>query len=256
MPRRRKYLYLANVLLVIAVLSTTVAAQEKNIWDEYRPSIIAAMPVNEKVILFQYNVLIYAPEKKLTTIGVTLPGVTYRPFAKDGKGTWLELWAGTLFAWTDNYHTPNSFELRPVVGVRTYVPKLKKVNIINFGRYEYRKFFEADKRSSEQPRFRNRVSIEIPLAKGDKRWAAGTYYTAADVEPFWRLDNKFMEKVRLRGTLGYVVKRRLTLEFIYHAEWAGSKGKPKNYVGNIWRGGIKFLFPRGKGIFPRIDIDE
>ena len=68
------------------------------------------MPVNEKWILFQYNVIIYAPEKKLTTIGTTLPGITYRPFAKNGKGTWLELWAGTLFAWTDNYHTTNSFE--------------------------------------------------------------------------------------------------------------------------------------------------
>ena len=255
MLRRRKYLYLANVLLVIAIFSRHAAAQDNNIWEEYRPSIITAMPINEKWIVFQYNVLVYAPEKKLTTIGVTMPGITYRPFATKGKGTWLELWAGTLFTWTDNYHTPNSFELRPVVGVRTFVPKIKKVNIINFGRYEYRKFFE-DNHSTEQPRFRDRVSIEIPLAKGDKRWAPGTYYTAADVEPFWRLDNKFLEKVRVRGTLGYIVKRRLAVEFIYHAEWAGSKGKPKNYVGNIWRVSIKFLFPRGKGIFPRIDIDE
>jgi hypothetical protein len=243
MLRRREYLYLANVLLVIAIFSIHTAAQDKNIWQEYRPSIIAAMPVNEKVILFQYNVLIYAPEKKLTTIGVTLPGVTYRPFAKNGKGTWLELWAGTLFAWTDNYHTTNSFELRPVAGVRTFVPNTKKVNIINFGRYEYRKFFEGD-RSSEQPRFRDRVSIEIPLAKGDRRWGAKTFYTAADVEPFWRLDDKFMEKVRLRGTLGYIVKKRLAVEFIYHAEWAGAKGKPKPFVGNIWRFSVKFCSER------------
>ena len=65
-----------------------------------------------------------------------------------------------------------------------------------------------------------------------------------------------MEKVRLRGTLGYIVKKRLAVEFIYHAEWAGSKGAPKQFVGNIWRVSIKFLFPRGKGIFPRIDIDD
>jgi hypothetical protein len=139
--------------------------------------------------------------------------------------------------------------------VRTFVPNTKKVNIINFGRYEYRKFFEGD-RSSDQPRFRDRVSIEIPLAKGDRRWGAKTFYTAADVEPFWRLDDKFMEKVRLRGTLGYIVKKRLAVEFIYHAEWAGAKGKPKPFVGNIWRFSVKFLFPRGKGIFPRIDIDD
>jgi len=255
MLRPRKYSYLGNVLLVIAVFSIHAAAQDKNIWQEYRPSIILAMPVNQKVILFQYNVVIYAPEKKLTTLGATLPGITYRPLAKNGKGTWLELWAGTLFAWTDNYHSTNSFETRPVVGVRAYVPNLKKVNVINFGRYEYRAFKEGDKKTS-QPRFRNRVSLEVPLAKGDKRWAAKTYYTAVDVEPFWRLDDSFMEKVRLRGTLGYIVKKRLAVEFIYHAEWAGSKGAPKQFVGNIWRVSIKFLFPRGKGIFPRIDIDE
>jgi hypothetical protein len=85
MLQPRKYLYLANVLLVIAVFSIHAAAQDKNIWQEYRPSIIVAMPVNEKLILFQYNVVIYAPEKKLTTLGVTLPGITYRPLPKTAR---------------------------------------------------------------------------------------------------------------------------------------------------------------------------
>src|SRR6185436_6281433 len=184
----RKYSY-ATVLLVIVVFSIHAEAQDKknkNIWQEYRPSIISAMPINEKLILFQYNVLIYAPEKKLTTIGVTMPGITYRPLAKKGKGTWLELWAGTLFTYTDNYNKTNSWEVRPVVGVRTFVPNKTKVNIINFGRYEYRAFLE-DNKTTSQPRFRDRVSIEIPLAKGDKSWAPRTFYAAGDVEPFWRL---------------------------------------------------------------------
>jgi hypothetical protein len=34
---------------------------------------------------------------------------------------------------------------------------------------------------------------------------------------------------------------------------AGSKGQPKKFVGNLWRFGIKFLFPRGKGIVPMLD---
>ena len=38
MLRRRKYPYLASVLLVIAILSIHAAAQDKNIWKEYRPS--------------------------------------------------------------------------------------------------------------------------------------------------------------------------------------------------------------------------
>ena len=252
---RRKYLYLTNVLLVIAICSIRAAAQDRNIWNEYRPSLVFAMPINQRWIAWQYNVLIYAPEKKFTTLGVTGPGITYRPKASKGEGGWLELWAGVLFASTNNYHTTNSFEIRPVGGVRVFVPNLKKVNIFNFGRYEYRLFFQNHDTTS-QPRFRDRTSIEIPLAKGDKRWAPRTFYTVADVEPFWRLDDKFLEKLRVRGTIGYIVKKRLAVEFIYHAEFAGSKGEPKKFVGNLWRFNIKFLFPRGKGIFPRIDIDE
>jgi hypothetical protein len=214
-----------------------------------------AMPINEKLIVWQYALGVYSPEKKLTTIGTAGPGIIYRPKAKKGSGGWFELWAGTLFAWTDNYHTTNSFELRPVVGVKMFAPNKKKLNIYNFARYEYRKFFQGNS-SNEQPRFRDRTGIEIPLAKGDKRWAPRTFYTAADVEPLWRLDDKFLEKIRVRGTLGYIVKKRMAVEFIYHAEFAGSKGAPKKYVGNLWRFSLKFLFPRGKGIFPRIDIDD
>jgi hypothetical protein len=253
--RRRNYPYLANVLLVTAIFSIHTAAQDRNIWNEYRPSLVFAMPINEKWIAWQYNVLVYAPEKKLTTLGVTGPGITYRPKAKKGDGGWLELWAGTLFTRTNNYHTTNSFELRPVVGVRMFAPNKKKLNIFNFARYEYRLFFQNNHTTS-QPRFRDRTAVEIPLAKGNKRWAPRTFYTVGDVEPFWRLDDGFLEKVRVRGTVGYIVKKRLAVEMIYHAEFAGSKGEPKKFVGNLWRLNIKVLLPRGKGIFPRIDIDE
>jgi len=117
------------------------------------------------------------------------------------------------------------------------------VNISNFGRYEYRLFLENHHTTSE-PRYRNRVAAEIPLAKGDRAWTPKTFYTVGDVEPYWRLDDKFLEKVRLRGTLGYIVKKRLSVEIIYHAEFAGSKGEPKEFVGNIWRVNFKCVFPR------------
>jgi hypothetical protein len=255
MLQRRKCPYLANVLFVLAIFSIQVAAQDRNIWNEYRPSLVFGTPINRKWIAWQYNVIVYSPEKKLTTIGITGPGVTYRPLAKKDSGTWLELWAGTLFAPTNNYDTSNSFEVRPVVGVRTFVPNKTKLNIFNFGRYEYRAF-RQDNHWTSQPRFRDRVAVEIPLAKGDKAWAPKTFYTVGDVEPFWRLDNKFLEKIRVRGTIGYIVKKRFAVEMIYHAEFAGSKGEQKKFVGNIWRLNIKFLFPRGKGIFPKIDIDD
>jgi hypothetical protein len=255
MLRPKKNSYLASVLLVIGFFAIPAGAQDKNIWQEYRPSLVFAMPINEKWIAWQYTLGVYAPEKKLTTFGLAGPGIIYRPKAKPGSQGWLELWAGTLLAWTDNYHKTNSFEFRPVVGAKMFVPNKKKLNIYNFGRYEYRSFFQ-DHHMTSQPRFRDRTGIEIPLATGDKRWTPRTFYTAGDVEPLWRLDDKFLEKIRVRGTVGYIVRKRLAVEIIYHAEFAGSKGEPKKFVGNLWRFSIKFLFPRGKGIFPRIDIDD
>ena len=173
MLRSRKYLYLANVLLVIAIFPKHAAAQEKdkNIWDEYRPSVIIAMPVNEKLIVFQYNVLVYAPEKKLTTIGVTMPGITYRPFApRRAKGTWLELWAGTLFP-----HGPTTTTLRTALtssrcGRQDVRAKDKEAEHHELWAVRVQEILRKDNTSTEQPRFRDRVSIEIPLAKGDKRW--------------------------------------------------------------------------------------
>lgn len=249
MLQRRKYLYLANVLLVIAILSIRTAAQDNNITNEYRLTATSAMPINKKWILWQYTMLLSSPDKSVSTIAISPPGIVYRP--KD----WIELWAGLLPSYNNNYHTSNSWEIRPVGAIKLYVPNEKKLNISNFARYEI-KLIHQDNNTTSVPRYRNRVAVEVPLAKGEKRWKPRTFYAVGDVEPIWRLDDKFLEKIRVRGTLGYIVKKRLSIEFIYHAEFSGPKGEPKKFSGNIWRMNFKLLFPRGKGLFPRIDIDD
>lgn len=249
MPQRRKYLYLTNVLLVIAIFSIHAAAQDNNITNEYRLTATSAMPINKKWIAWQYTMLLSSPDKSVNTIAISPPGIVYKP--KD----WIELWAGLLPSYNNNYHTSNSWEIRPVGAIKLYVPNDKKLNISNFARYEI-KLIHQDKSSTSIPRFRDRTAVEVPLAKGEKRWKPRTFYAVGDVEPIWRLDDKFLEKIRVRGTLGYIVKKRLSVEFIYHVEFSGSKGEPKKYSGNIWRLNFKLLFPRGKGLFPRIDIDD
>jgi hypothetical protein len=249
MLTRGKYPYLASVLLVIAILSIPAAAQDKDITNEYRLTAVSAIPINKKWIAWQYSMLLASSDKGVTTIALSPPGIIYKP--KD----WLELWAGMLPTYNNYYHTSNSWELRPLGGFRVYLPNEKKVNIYNFARYEY-KFIYQNHTTTHIPRFRDRTGIEMPLAKGDNRWKPGTFYAAGDVEPIWRLDDKFMEKLRVRGTLGYIVKKRLSVEFIYHAEFSGPKGEPKKFTGNIWRLNFKLLFARGKGLLPRIDVDD
>lgn len=249
MLRRRKYLCLANALLVIAIFSIRAAAQDNNITNEFRFTVTSAMPINKKWIAWQYTMLLSSPDKSVSTIAISPPGIVYKP------KEWVELWAGILPSYNNNYHTTNSWELRPVGAIKVYVPNEKKLNISNFARYEY-KFIYQNHHTTTIPRYRNRVAVEVPLAKGEKRWKPRTFYANGDVEPIWRLDDKFLEKIRVRGTLGYIVKQKLSVEFMYHAEFSGPKGEPKKFTGNIWRFNIKLLFPRGKGLFPRIDIDE
>ena len=60
----KKYPYLASLLLVITFFSLHAAAQDRNIWNEYRPTLVMAMPINEKWIAWQYAVFVYSPETK------------------------------------------------------------------------------------------------------------------------------------------------------------------------------------------------
>jgi hypothetical protein len=113
MRQRRKYSYLAKVLVVIGIFSIRATAQDRNIWQEYRVGFFGAMPVNEKWVPWQFDILIYSPEKKLTTLGVTAPGIPYRPFAKKGESGWLELWAGTLFAPPTTMARPTALRFVP-----------------------------------------------------------------------------------------------------------------------------------------------
>ena len=60
----------------------------------------------------------------------------------------------------------------------------------------------------------------------------------------------------MRGGVGYILNHSLRAEFIYHAEFSGAKGQPKNYTGNIWRLNFKLTLPRrGKRHMHDIDID-
>ena len=67
MLRRRKYSYLASVLLVIAIFSTHAAAQDNNITNEYRFTVVSAIPINKKWIAWQYSMILTSADKSVTT---------------------------------------------------------------------------------------------------------------------------------------------------------------------------------------------
>ena len=241
---------LIAVFLLSGALGLSVLAQTSNdVTNEYRLTLVTTKPVSDKVILFGYLGVVTAPDKQVKTLYYSPPGVIYR--AKP----WLELWGGMFGLYNNNKNASNSWELRPLGGVKLYVPNNKKINLYNFTRYEYR-FINQDHHTKTQPRLRNRVGIEVPLSKN--AWTPKTFYALGDVEPIWRLDDKYMSLFRIRGGLGYILNKTWRAEFMYYAEYSrSSKTGPMSYTNNIWRMNIKLSLPRrGKRPPTSVDIDE
>lgn len=242
--RRLRFLF---GLLVLLTLAAPAIAQDQDITNEYRTTLVMSKPVNEKVILFGYLGYVNAPDKDVKTLYYSPPGVIYKP------KPWMEVWAGLFGLYNANEKTANSWELRPLTGVKFYVPNNKKLHLYNFSRFEYR-FINQNNNTTSMPRFRNRVGIEAPLKRGERAWTPKTFYMLADVEPIWRLDDNHLQLIRLRSGPGYIINKSLKVELIYHAEFSGGKGEPKKYTGNIWRLNFKLNLPK-LGFRHHTDID-
>lgn len=248
--RSVQWLMLCGALALVAVSSSSVLAQNQDITNKYRVTLVTSKPVTDKLVLFQYLGVVSSPDKSTQTLYYSPPGIIYKP------KKWMELWLG-LFGIYNNIKTANnSWELRPLTGVKFLVPNKKKITLFNFTRFEYR-FINQNHNTASQPRLRNRTGIEIPLSK-EKPWTVKTFYTLADVEPIWRLDDKYLSLIRVRGGLGYIVSKKWRVELIYHAEFTGNKGQPKQFTGNIWRLNIKLTLPRKNQPAPESvpDIDD
>ena len=232
------------------VLPHSAVGQANDITNEYRITLVTSKPISEKATLFAYLGLVKAPDKSVGTLYYSPPGMIYRP------KPWMELWAGMFGLYNNNHNAANSWELRPLGGLKFYIPNKLKANLYNFTRYEYR-FINQNHNTTTTPRLRNRVGIDIPLNQ-EKAWTPKTFYTLTDFEPIWRLDDDYLQLIRLRAGLGYIINNTWRVEFIYHAEFSGAKGQSKDYTGNIWRLNFKLTLPRrGQPDLRRVpDIDE
>jgi hypothetical protein len=78
------------------------------------------------------------------------------------------------------------------------------------------------------PRFRNRIGFDVPLQKGDRRWTPRTFYSLTDFEPIWRLDDKYLEKIRLRAGAGYIINKIWRSSSFITPSGRGPKVSPRN----------------------------
>lgn len=244
-----------SVLVVLTGAGRPASAQtadaSDSIRDEYRATLVITRPAaeRERLILFGYLGVVKSEDKHVTTLYYSPPGLIYKP------KKWMEIWGGMFGIYNNYSNQDNSWELRPLTGVKFYAPNKAKANLFNFTRLEYRSIHQSGTTTST-PRLRNRVGLEVPFTQA-RAWAPKTWYGLADVEHFWRLDDGYLERYRVRGGIGYVLNTTWRAEFIYHAEFSGGKGEDKTYKDNIWRLNIKLSLPRrGQRVSIPAEIDD
>jgi len=208
--------------------------------NEYRLTTVTSMPLSEKYILFSYLGYVVSPSSRVKSLYFSPPGLIIRP------KPWIELWGAVFGIYNENEEVYDTLEVRPLVGVKLYVPNTLKMNMFSWTRFEYRRFSTNGSRSNNSvPRLRNRLGIEFPMRQATA-WNPGTLYGLADVEPVYRYDEARLDYTRLRGGIGYVLNKTWRAEFIYHAQYQGPDGSKKDFGQNIWRLNIKLnLPPRG-----------
>jgi hypothetical protein len=127
-----------SVLALAASVPRSASAQSTDTPDsiasEYRATLVVTRPAaeREKVIFFGYLGVVDSPDKQVTSLYFSPPGLIIKP------RKWAEVWVGLFGIYNSNTGKDNSLELRPLTGLKLYAPNHANVNLYNFTRFEYR----------------------------------------------------------------------------------------------------------------------
>jgi len=234
--------FLSCVLLsTVSILLPTIATGQEEINSEYRITLVPTYPVSKKVFLTTYLGYVTIPSDKTKTYYVGAPLlVTYRP------NPVIEFMGGA-FVCINNLKTgDDNTELRPIAGVKLFLPNSHNVNIYNWTRYELRYFIYKNKDlNNVRNRLRTRIGIEIPLSK--KAWQPRTNYLLTDFEPFFTIEKGYFDRFRERLGLGHIINKHWRVELIYHIQLLkASKDDNPVWTDNIFRLNIKWTLSHAK----------
>jgi hypothetical protein len=228
--------------LAVALVRPLVAwaQNDEPVGNEYRVTIFPSYSITTNTYGFGYLGYVNNPEEGYQTY-----------YLGKGVNTFLtptvQLWAALISTYTANEESADQLELRPIGGVKLFVPNEIKWYIYNFTRYEYRALRDEETYEWDSySRLRSRFGVEFPLTSRAKAWQPKTWYALVDVEPYFRFDKNIFDPLRVRGGIAYVLSERLRVEFIYHAQFtrpSGSSGL--EYTDNIFRLNIKLALDRG-----------
>jgi len=202
----KKFISLAFLFLLPAVFLR--AQTNLQMWDEYMLNYPFANSFNLENA-FTYSTVIGTPKWRALDYGATLEwSVTNR----------IDVIGSTVFSYTNQTESYNTFELRPALGTRIYLTPNNRIQTRLLMRVEQRNFKNLETKDWTQeyrPRFR--AESIIPINKKsyyeDKMW-----YGITDVEWLMKTDDveeRFANRFRWRIGAGYRLSYNLRFEFLY-----------------------------------------
>jgi hypothetical protein len=238
-----KQLSIFNIclLLIFILIPQQVSSQDER-GNEYRITLFPSHKITENITGFAYLGYVWNPEKNYQTYYLGYPAACY------AFKPWLQVWGGLVGLYTNNESTSDKLELRPFVGPKFFLPNELKWNIYNFTRYEFRATQDRETKDwNNYSRLRSRFGIEFPISSLENAWQPGKFYGLADVEPYYRFDKGQFDPVRIRGGLGYILKKApLRVEFIYHMQLTNPDAATGlRFTDNIFRINIKLGLNKG-----------
>src|SRR4030095_8708406 len=129
------YRKLAQMIAVLLLVTAYVEAQSITppVTQESRWTQIVTKPISNKMVLFTYSGFTDSYSKDFKSYYASPPNLIYKP------KRWLELMAALVVVYNDNKAPTNdSWEFRPVLGAKFYIPNNKKWILFSMARFEYR----------------------------------------------------------------------------------------------------------------------
>lgn len=244
--------------LALGLAAPLLAQTNNSVTNEWRITGFPNYPIKGNLSGFGYLGWVKNPDSDYSLWYGGFPGLVYT--AKP----WMQIWGGLLDIYTNNNTRQtgkqDTFELRPFIGYKAFLPNNREWNIYNFTRIEFRQTYShATHEWTNVERLRSRFGVEVPFASVERAWKVNTLYGLANVEPLYRFDRDEVDPFRAQVGLGYIPNARVRVELLYYANWG--RVAPANNLGftqNIIRLNVKFGVKRAllSHVWNPIDKDK
>jgi hypothetical protein len=194
--------------LVLSFDVTRAQSPSEQAWFEYRLNYPFAKKFNLENA-FAFRTLIDKPRWW---------SLIYAPTLEYSLSPRIDIMAATTFSYTLQSEDYNTFEIRPMLGTKIHLTPKQRILLRLYFRFELRNLKNLETKDWQTTfRPRSRVELLVPFNKRSMS-ADNLWYGLTDAEWFFTtddVDERFANRFRFRGGLGYRLNYGSRFEFIY-----------------------------------------